>query len=145
MDYNIFPVGIILKLNEMSRFLISAFLILSMFSCSSSGEKILSFSLKVKVNEEAGISNQVKILVTSVCDSRCPEGCECVWAGEANVFFKLNDQGNLLDTNLVLPSRPRMVYKNYSIELKSVNPYPICNYLVTDDYTIQFLVENLKK
>lgn len=129
----------------MKRVLISAFFIFLMFSCSLSTDNHSSLILKVKMNRETGVSNEIKILVTSVNDSRCPQGCECIWAGEANVFFTLNDQGNLLDTNLILPTKPKMVYKNYCIELNSVNPYPICNYQNSSDYTIQFNIVYLKK
>jgi hypothetical protein len=129
----------------MNKLIISALFIFLMLSCNLSTENHSSLILKVKMNKETGISNEIKIMVTSVSDSRCPEGCDCIWAGEANVFFTLKDQGNLLDTNLIMPSKPKMLYKNYSIELKEVNPYPICNYQNSTDYTIQFNVEYMKK
>lgn len=121
--------------------LLIAVLILN--SCSLNTDHVSSINVKAKVHDEI-VLDAFSIKVKSVCDSRCPEGCMCVWAGEAKVFFTIKEFPTSLDTSLTLPSNPAMIYKNYSIDLKSVNPYPICNFEFPDDYTIQFLISDIK-
>ncbi|MHC1705571.1 MAG: hypothetical protein AB9846_16845 [Tenuifilaceae bacterium] len=116
-----------------------------MLSCSLSNENPSSFNIKAKINDEVKLSNEFTITVKNVYDSRCPEGCECIWAGEVEVLFRINSIGNSLDTSLVLPSRPEMYFDRYKIELKSVNPYPVCNTELPDNFTIYFKVDDLNK
>jgi hypothetical protein len=55
-------------------------------------------------------------------DSRCPEGVQCPWAGNAQVQFNVN--GDLLELNTF--TQPKMdVVAGYRIELLSLRPYPV--------------------
>lgn len=118
---------------------------LTIFSCSSSADLNTTFSVKAKINQVEQVTGDLTIEVKNVNDSRCPEGCECIWAGEVVVFFKISNSQSSIDTSLILPRRPKMQFRNWSIELVSVNPYPICNYNFPGTSTINFKVDNINK
>lgn len=132
-------------MSAMKRLLAICFICAFIFGCNSSKEKNTSYEVKAKVNQIDQVTSNLSIRVNSVEDSRCPEGCECVWAGEVKVFFSLINQGYSIDTSLVLPSKPRMQFKNFSIILESVSPYPICNYEFPNIFTIYLHVDDINK
>ena len=44
--------------------------------------------------KEALLTGQLKVLVESISDSRCPEGTQCIWAGNAEVKLSLSHEGD---------------------------------------------------
>lgn len=129
----------------MKRLLAICFICAFIFGCNSSKEKSTSYEVKSKVNQIGQVTSDLSIRVNSVNDSRCPQGCECIWAGEVTVFLSLINQGYSIDTSLVLPSKPRMRFKNFNIILESVSPYPICNYDFPNIFTVYFHVDDINK
>ncbi|MEL7833580.1 hypothetical protein [Fodinibius sp. Rm-B-1B1-1] len=59
--------------------------------------------------------------VDLVEDSRCPDGVVCVWAGNAQVAIRINDEEAKL--NAYLEPKEKVVSK-YNVALISVDPYP---------------------
>ncbi len=60
-------------------------------------------------------------------DSRCPEGAECIWAGNAQVKFRLvTASDNLLFFNLNTNTSftNDTIVGGYRFTLKALNPYP---------------------
>ncbi|MGM0589613.1 MAG: hypothetical protein ACQETE_14415 [Bacteroidota bacterium] len=55
-------------------------------------------------------------------DSRCPEGVQCPWAGNARVQFNVN--GELLELNTFTQPKSNVV-AGFRIELLSLRPYPV--------------------
>lgn len=129
----------------MKRLLAICFICVFIFGCNSSKEKNTSYKIKAKVNQVDQVTNNLSIRVNSVEDSRCPEGCECVWAGEVKVLFSLISKEYSVDTSLVLPANPKMQFGNYSITLESVSPYPICNYEFPNIFTVYFHIDDINK
>lgn len=125
---------------------IAVLLILALLAgCRSTTEQYSSHTVNAKLNKACRVVNNLTLTVKHVSDSRCPEGCDCIWAGEAKVFIELNENGKSTDTCMVLPSRPFIRFKHYKVELKEVNPYPICNYQFPDDITVQFTICSINK
>jgi len=134
-----------LKMKVMIRLSFFGLISLLMLGCNSSTDKNAVFSVKAKVNQINKVASDLSIEVKSVNDSRCPEGCECVWAGEVKVFFTLTDNKYSIDTSLVLPAHSKLQFRNYTIELESVSPYPICNFEFPNIFTVYFHIVDINK
>lgn len=113
--------------------------------CKSTPEQYYRYNVDAKPNKVSRIANQLSLTVSKIEDSRCPEGCDCVWAGEVKVYLELNENGERLNTCLALPSHPNVQFNQYKIELKDVDPYPICHYQFPGDATVQFKVSIINK
>jgi hypothetical protein len=59
-------------------------------------------------------------------DSRCPEGVNCVWAGNAKVVLKLSKAGRRASTmSLNTGVNPKQAaYRGYEVKLVKLDPYP---------------------
>ncbi len=61
-------------------------------------------------------------------DSRCPEGTECVWAGQVKVSLKITTGGS--DHNIEMLKKGKQKggvtgnVGDYTVEMIEVNPYP---------------------
>lgn len=129
-------------MKKLAGFLFILFLVIG---CQSTIENREGINIITKVNQSEQVSNDLSIKVKIVNDSRCPEGCECFWAGDVRVFFTLRHNDQIKDTSLVLPSRPNMQFNNYLITLEEVNPYPICNNPIPNSYLIYFRINDINK
>jgi hypothetical protein len=59
-------------------------------------------------------------------DSRCPEGVQCVWAGNAKVVLKLSKarrRASTMSLNTGLDPR-QAAYRGYEVRLVKLDPYP---------------------
>jgi hypothetical protein len=75
-------------------------------------------------------------------DSRCPEGVQCIWAGNASVSLSVVRYEKITNIKLNTGIEPK-VYKtdNYSIELIDVKPHPAINIKIDPKgYTIAIRV-----
>jgi hypothetical protein len=64
---------------------------------------------------------------TALADSRCPEGVNCVWAGEATVQLRARDAGDKREVTLKLGPGDGGVpveTERHRIRLTGVTPYP---------------------
>jgi hypothetical protein len=85
--------------------------------------------------------------VRVAADSRCPEGVECVWAGNAEVLIEVGAKNGRrksvlrLNTN-ASPERPAEVkYGRYTVKLVELSPYPReGRRLAAGAYTVTLLV-----
>ena len=59
-------------------------------------------------------------------DSRCPEGVQCVWAGNAKVVLKLSKGRRRVSTlSLNTGTDPKQAaYRGYEVKLVKLDPYP---------------------
>ena len=75
---------------------------------------------------------------TLVEDSRCPEGTNCVWAGNAKVVITVMGTDATLNTN----GSPREVsLSGYKIQLLDVSPHPKLNQQqAPETYSINLIV-----
>ncbi|HEY8460729.1 MAG TPA: hypothetical protein VIM99_10135 [Blastocatellia bacterium] len=88
----------------------------------------LGQEFELKINQEAMIEGEdLAVAFESVLkDGRCPEGVNCVWAGNAKIKVRLskrNQAPGAIELNTGI--RPKISsYMNYEVELVSLNPRP---------------------
>jgi hypothetical protein len=91
----------------------------------------LGQEFELKINQEAAIEGEgLAVAFESVLhDGRCPEGVDCVWAGNAKIKVKLSRQKQTpgaieLNTGV---SPKSSSYLGYEIKLVVLNPRPKAN------------------
>ena len=85
--------------------------------------------------------------VEMVEDSRCPEGTNCVWAGNAKVKIQLRGgRGGLKSYELNSTTQPTVLsYAGYEIKLTGLTPKPAANVRINPDkYVATFEVTKAK-
>ncbi|HEX8128348.1 MAG TPA: hypothetical protein VF527_04540 [Pyrinomonadaceae bacterium] len=87
--------------------------------------------VEVRVGREATVTaRKFKIKFVAVReDSRCPEGVQCVWAGNARVAVRVSSAGGrpvTIDLNTTTGLR-EVTYANYTIKLTNLAPRPVAN------------------
>jgi hypothetical protein len=69
----------------------------------------------------------LKISFTYVAeDSRCPEGVNCIWAGNGKIVLRLSKTGrraNVMRLNTTLEPK-QDDYRGYDVKLVRLEPYP---------------------
>ena len=100
----------------------------------------LGDTFDLKIGESVSIKNeQLNFQFVNVPeDSRCPEGAECVWAGNAAVIIKIF---NVIDTVNIYLNPKEVNYYSYKITLLKLTPYPKIGVPQdTTQYVAQFVV-----
>ena len=70
------------------------------------------------------LGDEIHITAALMNDSRCPANADCIWQGSAVVTIALEtDRLHLLELNTY--DNPADTIDNISIELVSVEPYPV--------------------
>ncbi len=87
-------------------------------------------TVNVRVGQRVSVAARgLKIEFVAVReDSRCPEGVQCIWAGNARLALRLSRAGSRRTTNVELntTTEPReIVYANYKIKLTNLAPRPV--------------------
>ena len=95
---------------------------------SDAKEKMLGQEFNLKIGQKARIKGEdLTINFSSVAeDSRCPEGVDCIWAGNAKIVLKLSkSNGASTSIELNTNTEPReKSFERYEIVLKKLSPYP---------------------
>lgn len=104
---------------------------------------------KVQINKQKKFSksNLTIKFVSLVEDSRCPEGTDCVWAGNAKIKIEVikgrAKETFEINTNL---GPKGATYDGYSIELISLTPVPKENIRINrNGYVATFTVSRLTR
>jgi hypothetical protein len=91
-------------------------------------EAALDQEFEIKLGQQVSIEHEgLKVSFSYVAeDSRCPEGVQCVWAGNGKVVLKLSKQRKRsavmrLNTNL---EPNHAAYRDYDVKLVGLNPHP---------------------
>ena len=86
---------------------------------------------------------ELTMQVEEINESRCPEGVECIWAGQVTVSFDLKGD---IDGKLQLASlmHPLDTIGDYTFQLVRVDPYPKYKQpLERSDYRITLIIDRL--
>jgi hypothetical protein len=79
-----------------------------------------------------------------IADSRCPEGVQCIWAGEASSLLKITHSGSTYQKVLTQPSLtepPQTDFFEYVITF-NLQPYPKAGEEIKDkDYRLELKIE----
>lgn len=92
-------------------------------------EPRLGSAISLKIGETAKIaSDDITISLKDVKDSRCAEGAQCVWQGEASAHFAISIDGKKEQLELKLQAGNEGLsfkeVRGYVFRLKGVKPYP---------------------
>ncbi len=106
--------------------------------------------IKILVNREKAVPGSKLTIkfVSLVEDSRCPEGTNCVWAGNAKIKVTVRTRGGAsktfeLNTNLGAKGE---TFEGYAINLVSLTPTPKENIRINrNGYTATFTVSRLTR
>ena len=89
---------------------------------------LLNREFKLKVGQEAVVRpGGLKVRFDGVVeDSRCPEGVNCIWAGNARITVRLRGAGGRpASVELNTGAEPRRhTHMQYEVELLDLSPYP---------------------
>ena len=104
----------------------------------------LNKEFDVKVGQEVTVEGEgLKIGFASVGeDSRCPEGVNCIWAGNGKVVVKLQKGKSTASVDLNTGVNPkRHSYMGYEVTLVALRPHPKVNTTIAaKDYIATLMV-----
>ncbi len=106
--------------------------------------------IKVLVNRQKVVpkTNLTVKFVSIIEDSRCPEGTNCVWAGNAKIKVTVKMRGiepKTFELNTNLGAKGE-TYEGYAINLVSLTPTPKNNIRINrNGYTATFTVSRLTR
>lgn len=95
---------------------------------SPSKEVALGEPFEIRIGQQVSIKKEsLKISFTSVAeDSRCPEGVQCIWAGNGKIVLRLNKArrgASVMRLNTTVEPKEDD-YRGYDVKLVSLSPYP---------------------
>lgn len=135
----------------MKNIIVALFLAFS--ACTKEEVEVAQMPLASKVelsfDTELTYQEGVKIKVTKVEDSRCPQGTTCIWAGMAKVFFIITDKGVSKDSSVDFESKLVKTTVDlggvkYEVEVSDVLPYPKnATEINQKDYKVSVTVKKL--
>jgi hypothetical protein len=85
------------------------------------------------------------ICLESISDSRCPDGLNCVWEGDAVATFilKSSTKTHSFSLHTYRNFRQDTIINGLKIELLEVIPYPVLNEKVDPkDYSVEILISD---
>jgi hypothetical protein len=87
----------------------------------------LNQEFTVRVGQMARVEGGLKVSFLSVAeDSRCPEGVNCIWAGNGKIVLKISRRGRTpgkINLNTMLNPKEAS-YQGYEVKLVKLDPYP---------------------
>jgi len=100
--------------------------------------------------KDAGLilDDGIKLLFSDVLsDSRCPSSAVCIWMGQVEIAFTMENDGVINNLVLGLGDNIRNVaeWGSYKLELLEVNPYPDGNRQNFDDYSVKIRLSILNE
>jgi len=105
----------------MKKILVLFLVTLAAVSCSAQKTKSLDFSIDQNKNiKKKGIQLVLKEVIS---DSRCPEGTNCVWAGEAQVLVSIYKNKKWMD-EMVLTFNSKKAVENQEWLAKTIGLNP---------------------
>ena len=91
-------------------------------------EAALDKEFEIRIGEQVSIENEgLRISFSHVAeDSRCPEGVQCIWAGNGKIVLRVSKaRKGAASMRLNTGLEPRQdAYRGYDVKLVSLNPYP---------------------
>lgn len=133
-------------MKSITTILLIAIFTLSGISVEARGKKGM---VSVQVHSEKSVPGagfKIKF-VEMVEDSRCPEGTNCVWAGNAKVKIEVRGgRGGSKSYEINSSTQPTVInYAGYEIKLTGLTPKPAANVRINPDkYLATFEVSKVK-
>ena len=115
------------RIKVMKTKLILALLLAFVFGTIQTVEAQSREQQKIQINKQKKFSssNLTVKFVSLIEDSRCPEGTNCIWAGNAKIKIEVSKNGKKETFELNTTVEPKVAtFNGYAIELVSLVPVP---------------------
>ena len=115
------------RVKFMKTKLILALLLTIVFGTIQTVEAQSRQQQKIQIHKQKKFSksNLTVKFVSLIEDSRCPEGANCVWAGNAKIKIEISKNGKKETFDLNTTVEPKVAtFNGYAIELLSLTPVP---------------------
>lgn len=93
------------------------------YSC----EKIdIGEDINIQIGEEYRVKWNLSFRIDSLNEYRCPINANCIWGGDVDLYFSINEGSHETDTLLRLNDSKRNPFEtgNHLWEILDVSPYP---------------------
>ena len=113
-------------------------LVALVFACKGEGTvktAQLGEAFRLKIAESAMLSaDELKVTFKAVTnDSRCPQGTQCVTAGEAEVVLTVQMGEKIQDSTVkVGTDQAKATVEPYAIRILALDPYPVADQTIKD-------------
>lgn len=95
-----------------------------------------------RVGQKYFVESNVMFSIDSISDYRCPEDVMCIWGGDVDLFFTINENLMRTDTVIQLYRNNPVEIANYSWQVLDVSPLPRTDRETRQrDYRIQMLIK----
>jgi len=95
-----------------------------------------------RVGQKYFVESNVMFSIDSISDYRCPEDVMCIWGGDVDLFFTINENLMRTDTVIQLYRNNPVEIGNYSWQVLDVSPLPRTDRETRQrDYRIQMLIK----
>lgn len=109
--------------------------------------------VELHINEKIEIDGTEIHFENVISDSRCPQGTNCVWPGEAEVLLKIRRGSEVKEVKLKLPATAASEKGTLVIETSekaayayALQPYPVAGEKISaGDYFLDLYIEELQK
>ena len=104
----------------------------------------LGNEFNLKINQTAYIrSDNLRIYVSEITDSRCPSDVQCIWQGDTKISIQLTKEKNPMGTVTLtyVPGRESFILtKDYKINVVDVKPIPKSTQKVNENDRVVTLI-----
>ncbi len=91
---------LVTKTDKMKLLLVVIFLVLTGCTKYESNPDFLSGPVECFLGKEYSVTSNLSFTIDSIRDYRCPQDVVCIWAGDVDIFFSVNNKGNHIDTTM---------------------------------------------
>ncbi|MEM6928948.1 MAG: hypothetical protein AAF602_18560 [Myxococcota bacterium] len=97
------------------------FAVLALLSGCAGKSHALDQPFTLAIGEQLRVDAVTVALESLVEDSRCPEGVQCIWAGQTTFGVAMSTDGERVAGEVIWPGEP-MAASGYTLELTEVQP-----------------------
>ncbi len=82
--------------------------------------------INIQIGEEYRVKWNLSFRIDSLNEYRCPINANCIWGGDVDLYFNINEGSHETDTLLRLNDSERNPFEtgNHLWEILDVSPYP---------------------
>ena len=82
--------------------------------------------INIQIGEEYRVKWNLSFRIDSLNEYRCPINANCIWGGDVDLYFSINEGSHETDTLLRLNDSERNPFEtgNHLWEILDVSPYP---------------------
>ena len=123
-------------------------LVLILVSCKSTQEQKSTYEVTSK--KELLYNNYMFVINKVISDSRCPEGTNCIWAGELVVEISVWQKNNLVETSVITFSSKsreenlawfsKFLPKDKTLQSILISPNKTDKTLLLKDYKLKLVI-----